>query len=257
MTYDLKDKVVIVTGASLGIGKSCVERLIQLGSKVVLVSRNESKLNELAGQWPEADTLVVPADVSDEAQVKRMVDQVIDHYQRVDVLINNAGVGLKGSILTAPIEIYESMMKTNVFGVLYCIRSVYPHMKKQKSGVIVNVSSVAGIKGFPDCGLYSSSKFAVNGMTESFEQNAKHDNINVILFCPGKVESEFENNVVYRDEPYDPKRTGISSPEAAESLINAIQKNKKMVVVGKKCIPLYWLNRLSPRLTNYIISKIY
>lgn len=255
--YDFNNKVVIVTGASSGIGQCCAGLLARKGARVVLVSRRKDKLEAVADKLTGVDTMVVPADVGKEDQVQHMVEQVIRKYGQVDVLINNAGVGFKGSIITGPMDLYRDMLATNLYGVLYCIRAVYPYMKKQGGGVILNVSSVAGIKGFYDCGLYSSSKFAVNGLTESLAEDARKDNIRVILVCPGKVETEFEPNVLYRDEPYQPKRTGISADTVAQSILTAIEKNKKMVVIGKKCIPLYLLNRLSPGLTNLIIRKIY
>jgi len=258
MKFDFKDKVVIITGASSGIGQSCTAQAAAKGARVVLVSRRRDKLQEVADSIPGADKIVIQADVGQEDQVRSMVDQVIRKFGRVDVLINNAGVGFKGSIITGPMDLYREMLATNLFGVLHCIRAVYPYMKKQEGGgTIVNVSSVAGIKGFYDCGLYSSSKFAVNGLTESFAEDARKDNIRVILICPGKVETNFEPNVLYRDEPYQNKRLGLSAQVVAKAIVDAVERNKKMVVIGKKCMPLYLLNRLSPGLTNMIIRKIY
>lgn len=257
MKFDFRGKVVIVTGASSGIGQSCAVLVAAKGAKVVLVARRRDKLQEVSDSIHGTEKIVIPTDVGQEDQVRSMVDQVLRKFGQVDVLINNAGVGFKGSIITGPMDLYRDMLATNLFGVLHCIRAVYPHMKKQGGGTIVNVSSVAGIKGFYDCGLYSSSKFAVNGLTESFAEDARKDNIRVILICPGKVETNFEPNVLYRDEPYQNKRLGLSAEVVAKAIVEAIERNKKMVVIGKKCIPLYLLNRLSPGLTNMIIRKIY
>lgn len=257
MKFDFRNKVVIVTGASSGIGQSCAAQAAAKGARVALVSRRKDKLQEVSDSIPGTEKIVIQADVGQEDQVRSMVDQVIRKFGQVDVLINNAGVGFKGSIITGPMDLYRDMLATNLFGVLHCIRAVYPHMKKQGGGTIVNVSSVAGIKGFYDCGLYSSSKFAVNGLTESFAEDARKDNIRVILICPGKVETNFEPNVLYRDEPYQNKRLGLCAEVVAKAIVDAIERNKRMVVIGKKCIPLYLLNRLSPGLTNMIIRKIY
>ena len=253
----LTDKVVVITGASSGIGESCALSFSKQGAKVVLAARSTDKINVLAKRIGSDNAMAVTVDVSSEQQVNTMVQQVIERFGQVDVLINNAGVGIKGSVVDAPLEEFDQVLRTNFHGVLYGIRAVYPVMKKKGGGTIVNVSSVAGFKGFYDSGLYSASKFAVNGLSESLGEDARKDNIHVLLVCPGKVETEFENNVIYRDEPCQNKRTGISADEVAHAIIEGVQKKRKMIVIGKKCVPLYLLNRLSPRLTNYIIRYIY
>lgn len=254
---NLTDKVIVITGASSGIGQSCALSFSKQGSKVVLVARSADKLNELADKIGGDNVMVAPADVSIEDQVNAMIQQVLERFGRIDVLINNAGVGIKGSVVTAPLDEFDTVLRTNFHGVLFGIRAVYPSMKAQGGGTIVNVSSVAGFKGFYDSGLYSATKFAVNGMSESLGEDARKDNIHVMLVCPGKVETEFENNVIYREESCQKKRSGISADEVADVIVDGVRKNRKMVVVGKKCMPLYLLNRLSPRLTNYIIRYIY
>jgi len=257
VSYELTNKVVIVTGASSGIGQSCVERFVKEGAKVVLAARNIDAMKAFTASMNQEQILIVPTDVSKVDQVDQLVKQSIQHFGQIDILINNAGVGIKGSVVTSPLDEYEKVWRTNVNGVLYGIRSVYPLMKKQGSGIIVNVSSVAGFKGFHDSGMYSSTKFAVNGMTESLAEEARKDNIDVILVCPGKVETNFEENVVYREEAMQTRRTGVSADSIAVAILQAIQKRKRMIVVGKKCKPLYLLNRVSPNLTNIIIRRIY
>ncbi len=257
MRYDLNNKVVIITGASSGIGRSLAEQLHQAGCRIVLAARNEQAMGQIAATMEADRVLIVKTDVADNDQVQAMVDAAIARFGRVDILINNAGVGIKGSVATVPIADYRRMVEVNQFGVVYGIRAVYPVMKTQGQGLIVNVSSVAGFKGFYDSGMYSSTKFAVNGLSESLGEDARKDNIKVLLVCPGKVETSFEENVLFREDQAPKHREGISADEAAAAIIRAMKSGKEFIVMGKKCKPLYWLNRMSPRLTNYIIRYIY
>ncbi|MBZ0167104.1 MAG: SDR family NAD(P)-dependent oxidoreductase [Candidatus Omnitrophica bacterium] len=252
-----QDKVVIVTGASSGIGTSCVKEVAARGARVVMAARNEGRLRELSKDMPEGSALVVRTDVSQRDQVDGMIAQTVERFGRVDVLINNAAVGMKGSIISSPLDKYEQMMQTNVYGALYCIRAVYPHMKSQGGGSIVNVSSIAGLKGFYTCGLYASTKFALNGMTESLAESALQDHIHVALICPGKVETAFDNNLLYFEGTRSTEASGIEAVDVSRAILKAVEKKKRLVVIGKKCWPLYLLNRMSPALTNFLIRKFY
>ena len=252
-----QDKIVIVTGASSGIGASCARELTARGASVVMAARNERRLRELSQDMRQGSTLVVQTDVGQQDQVDRMVAQTIERFGRVDVLINNAAVGMKGSIISSPLDQYEQMMQTNVYGALYCIRAVYPHMKKQGCGSIVNVSSIAGLKGFYTCGLYASTKFALNGMTESLAESALRDHIHVALICPGKVETAFDDNLLYFEGTRSTEASGIEAIDVSRAILKAVEKKKRLVVIGKKCLPLYLLNRMSPGLTNFLIRKLY
>jgi short-subunit dehydrogenase len=252
-----KDKVVIVTGASSGIGRSCVYQLAQKGAKLVLVSRNQERMEQIKKDLDKIDIQIVVADVSNNEQVEHMVQAVIDRHKTIDILINNAGIGMHGSIVTTPLSTFQKVVDVNLFGVLYCIRAVYPHMKEKSQGFIVNVSSVAGFKGFYDSGLYSATKFAVSGLTESLSMEAENDNIKVMLVCPGMTNTEFEKNLIYNDVKSHTKRTGVSADFVAEKIISGIVKGKKLIVVGKGCKTLYILNRISPNLTNFLIKKVY
>jgi len=257
MSYDFKNKVVIVTGASSGIGRSCVYLLAQRGAKLVMVSRSEDKMEQIRKRIGGSNILIIKADVSKKDQVDQMVEKVIAHYNRVDILINNAGIGHRGSIVSAPLEHFNQLIETNLMSVLYGVRAVYPFMKEQGGGIIVNVSSIAGLKGFYNSGLYSATKFAVSGLTESLSMQAAPDRIKTLLVCPSKTATEFENNFIYNGEKSFSKGKGVNPDIVARAIISGIVKNKKLVVVGKWCRTLYILNRISPRLTNFLLKLMY
>lgn len=252
-----KDKVVIVTGASSGVGRSCVEEMSARRAKVVLAARRLERMQEIGETLPRESTLIVQTDVGKQGQVEAMVRRTVEHFGRVDVLVNNAAVGMGGNVITCPLDKYEELMQINVFGALYCMRAVYPHMKAQGGGAIVNVSSIAGFKGFYTCGLYASSKHALNGMSESLGETARKDNIHVALICPGKIETEFDQKLLYFEGKRSTENSGIEPVEVCRAIMRAVEKKKCLIVLGKKCMPLYLLNRLSPELTNFLIRKLY
>jgi len=257
MGYDFKNKVVIVTGASSGIGRSCVYQLAQRGAKLALVSRSEDKLEQIKNDLGNTNAIAIKADVSKKDDVDQMVKKVVAHYSRVDILINNAGIGLRGSVISAPLEHFNQLIETNLMGVLYGVRAVYPLMKEQGGGIIVNVSSIAGLKGFYNSGLYSATKFAVCGLTESLSMEAASNHIKILLVCPSKTTTEFENNLIYNGEKSFSKGKGVSSDIVARVIINGIIKNKSLVLVGQWCRALYILNRISPRMTNFLLKLMY
>lgn len=251
------DKVVIVTGASSGVGRSCVEEMSAHGAKVVLAARRLERMQEICENLPRSSTLIVQTDVGKKDQVDEMVRQTLERFGRIDVLVNNAAVGMGGNVITCPLDKYEELMQINVFGALYCMRAVYPHMQAQGGGTIINVSSIAGFKGFYTCGLYASSKHALNGMSESLGETARRDNIHVGLICPGKIETEFDQKLLYYEGKRSTENSGIEAREVCRAIMRAAEKKKRLIVLGKRCMPLYLLNRLSPGLTNFLIRKLY
>lgn len=256
MGYDLKDKVVLITGASAGIGKCCAFQLAEKGAKLALVARSEEALQELS-RTIGGDCIGIRADVRNKEEIEAAIQRAGEHFGRLDVLINNAGVGLRGSIIKAPMEHVNTLVSTNLMGVVYVIRAAYPIMQKQGGGMIVNVSSIAGLKGFHNSGLYSATKFAVAGLTESLSQEGEGDNIKTVLVCPGKTDSDFEDNLLYNGDPDFKNKNMVSSDKVAKAMINGIIKQKKLVIVGKWCRTLYVLNRISMGFTNFLLKVMY
>jgi NAD(P)-dependent dehydrogenase (short-subunit alcohol dehydrogenase family) len=206
-----ESKVVVVTGVSSGIGRVTAEKLAKQGCRVFGTVRNISKAAPLPG------VQLVEMDVSDDASVKRGIQFVIDQAKRIDVLVNNAGVAMLGSAEETSMDEAKWMFDTNVFGILRTSKAVLPHMRAQRSGRIVNVSSVLGFLPAPYMGLYSAAKHAVEGMSETLDQEVRQFGIRVSLVEPGFTKSKLDANspqATNKISAYDTERNLVSSAVA-------------------------------------------
>ncbi|MGD8432280.1 MAG: SDR family NAD(P)-dependent oxidoreductase, partial [Nitrosopumilaceae archaeon] len=172
---DFKEKVVLITGASSGIGRASAIKFAKKGAKIILVARNKKKLEQVQSVLNKfnTSTLVSECDVSDKSQVQLMSKKVLEKFGSVDILVNNAGFAIYDSVANLSIEEIESQMATNYFGMVYCIKNFLPSMIQQKSGHIVNVASVAASFGLPGIAPYCASKFAMLGFSEGLKHELK------------------------------------------------------------------------------------
>ncbi|MFM0412993.1 SDR family oxidoreductase [Paraburkholderia aromaticivorans] len=201
MTQNIKDKVVVITGASSGLGEATARLLASQGAIVVLGARRLDRINALA-ETIVADggvALAVATDVTDAAQVKHLVDTAVEQYGRVDVMLNNAGLMPHSLLERGKIEDWDRMIDVNLKGVLYGIAAALPHMKAQKSGHIINVSSVAGHKVRPGSAVYAATKAAVRMLTEGLRQEVKPYNLRTTIISPGAVATELPDSVTEPD----------------------------------------------------------
>ena len=191
---DLQGKVVIVTGASSGIGEATARVLAEAGARVVLAARRKDKLDKLAAEITQAGgtAMVVEADVTDQAVCENLIKKVHDEWGTIDIVINNAGVMLLGPVIGAPLEEWERMVQLNVMGLLYMTHAALPIMQEQNSGHIVNISSVAGRTNGPASAVYNLTKWGVGAFTESLRQElvASKTGIRTTLIEPGAVATE-------------------------------------------------------------------
>ncbi|MBN2007435.1 MAG: SDR family oxidoreductase [Anaerolineae bacterium] len=178
-------KVILITGASSGIGAACAAHLARCGYRVYGTSRQERHVEGFT---------MLPMDVTDAASIRRVVDHVAASESRLDVLINNAGFGYGGSIEDTSHEEALDTFATNFFGALSMCRAVLPVMRQQHSGLIINVSSIGGLMGMPYQGVYSASKFALEGLTETLRLEVKPFGVQVVLLEPGDVRTSFTAN---------------------------------------------------------------
>jgi NADP-dependent 3-hydroxy acid dehydrogenase YdfG len=187
---NIKDKIVVITGASSGLGEAAARALAQNGAKLVLGARRMDRLKALASELSLGDKAAVETDVSNFDQVKHLVDHAVKVHGKVDVVLNNAGLMPLSPLERLKIEEWDRMIDVNIKGVLYGIAAALPHMKAQKSGHIINVSSVAGHKVRPTSTVYSATKHAVRVISEGLRQEVKPYNIRTTIISPGAVSSE-------------------------------------------------------------------
>jgi NADP-dependent 3-hydroxy acid dehydrogenase YdfG len=201
MGDNIGGKVVVITGASSGLGEATARLLSAEGASVVLGARRVDRLrslaDELTGRGDKA--LAVATDVTDRDQVKALVDAAVQAFARVDVIINNAGLMPQAPLERLKVDEWDRMIDVNIKGVLYGVAAALPHMKRQKSGHVINVSSVAGHKVGPGFAVYAATKHAVRALSEGLRQEVKPYNIRMTVISPGAVATELPNSVTDPD----------------------------------------------------------
>ncbi|MBE8720827.1 SDR family oxidoreductase [Sphingobacterium pedocola] len=197
MENNIKDKVIIITGASSGMGEAAAKHLATLGATVVLGARRSDRIEKLAKDIQEAGgkALAVTADVTNLEQIKKLVDTAVQQFGRVDVILNNAGIMPLSPMDRINVEEWNTMIDVNIKGVLNGIAAVLPYMKEQKFGQIINTSSVAGHKIFGGSAVYSATKFAVRALTEGLRMEVKPYNIRTTIVSPGAVKTELLEHI--------------------------------------------------------------
>ena len=222
----LEGKVAIITGASSGIGEATAEALAAEGAAVVVAARREDRLEDLVERINGKDggkALAVASDVTDEQQAHDLIKRAKDEFGRVDILVNNAGVMQLSKIQRGLSDEWRTMFEVNVLGLLYATDAAIEVMKEQSSGHLVNISSLASRGTRPGLGVYSGTKMAVNGISESLRQELLEDNIRVTMVEPGAVQTELPDHITDEEA-----REGLSAmleqlePLQAEDIANAI-----------------------------------
>ncbi|MET2827096.1 SDR family oxidoreductase [Mesorhizobium shangrilense] len=228
MTENIKDKVVVITGASSGLGEAAARLLAKEGAKLVLGARRLDRLQALASELSLGKDAILQTDVTDVGQVRRLVDHAVKTHGRVDVIINNAGLMPHSPLERGKVEDWDRMIDVNIKGVLYGIAAALPHMKTQKSGHIINVSSVAGHKVGPGGAVYAATKHAVRVISEGLRQEVKPHNIRTTIISPGAVATELPDSVTEADVAegvralYD--RVAIPADSFARTVVFAISQ---------------------------------
>jgi NADP-dependent 3-hydroxy acid dehydrogenase YdfG len=201
MNNNIAGKVVVITGASSGLGEATARLLSSQGATLVLGARRAERLQSLAKELTAGGgkALAVTTDVTSSDEVKALVDSAVQKYGRIDVMINNAGLMPQSLLERLRIDEWDRTIDVNIKGVLYGIAAALPHMKQQKSGHIINVSSVAGHRVGPGFAVYAATKHAVRALSEGFRQEVKPYNIRTTVISPGAVASELPNSVTEPD----------------------------------------------------------
>ncbi|MFT4152230.1 SDR family oxidoreductase [Parafilimonas sp.] len=256
-----KDKVAIVTGGTDGIGRALVNALLTLGAKVATCGRNHDKLYELQAQHPSRPLHTLVADVTNESDCKRFIDSTIAVFGKIDILINNAGISMRGLFRDLELDVIKQVMNVNFFGAVYCTKFALTSLIENK-GTIVGISSIAGYRGLPGRTGYSSSKFALQGFLESLKTELKDDGVHVMWVSPGFTSSRIRDNALndkgerQKENPMDEDKM-MSAEACARHLLNAVMKKKRTLVLtltGKETV---FINKFFPGLADKLVHKFY
>jgi short-subunit dehydrogenase len=242
--YSLSKKVVIVTGASGGIGAHVAAVLQKRGARLALIARNRERLSAVAG----SNDLAIAGDLTDAGVRANLIAETMERWGRIDVLINNAGRGSYYSACSTPMEEARAVFELNFFAAMDLVSLAAPHIRETR-GTIVNVSSIAGQISLPWLPVYSASKFALAAITSAQRAELKRDGVNVIGVFPGYVDTDFQ---AHAEGPRPPervvrgKRFAVSAQACAEAIVEGIERGKHVVVTPRAAWAIIWAHRLFP-----------
>jgi len=261
---DFKDKVVIVTGASSGIGKSCAEEFAKRGAKVVLGARQFVTLCEITAGLEQKygiKALAVQVDVTKEEECEQLIKQAVLTFGRVDILVNSAGISMRALFVEMDLSVIRTVMEVNFYGTVYCTKFALPEILKNK-GAIVGVSSSAGYRGLPGRTAYTASKFALNGFMEALRTELLRKGVLVMVAAPGFTSSNIrataldKNGEMHGDTNMDEGKM-MSSEEVAERIANGIAGRRRDLIMTAQGKLAVWMNKLFPALTDKLVYKHY
>ncbi len=255
----MKNKVIIITGASSGIGKALVFALAKEGNKLVLASRNKEKLNAVLHKMNAVNisAISIVTDVRKKEDCKNLIDKCITEFGRIDVLINNAGISMRALFNESDLEIIDKVMNTNFWGTVFCTKYALPYLL-QSNGSLVGVSSIAGHIGLPERSAYSASKFAMNGFLESVRSENMENDLHVLIACPGFTASNIRKAALTKDgtpqkESPRNEQKMMTAEKVAKNIICAIDYKKDTLTLSTNGKLAVWLNRFFPKLAKRLV----
>ena len=251
-----KNKVVLITGASSGIGRETAIEFAKLGANLILVARRKDKLKQTEDELKKYNVsiLACQCDVSKKDQVKEMSETVLEKFSSVDILVNNAGFAIYGSVSDLSISDIESQMETNYFGMVYCIKNFLPSMLKKESGHIVNVASVAASFGLPGIASYCASKFAMLGFSEGLKHELKDTGIGITVVSPIMVRTNFFDHPSFEKMlKYSP--TSLDPKTVAKTILKAANSSRLEIIVPSVVRGAIWMKSTFPFFINPILGK--
>ena len=255
---EMDGKVVVVSGASMGIGEEIAKVFADRGAGVVLLSRDASRAEAARQRLGHTErTLAIACDVRHREEIDRALGLTLRSFGRVDVWVNNAGVGIRDSVAEVEMSTCRDLFETNFFGMLHDMQAVIPPMREQGGGTIINFSSVAGHIPVAFMAPYSASKFAVNVLGAGARVELKRDNIHVLTVCPGYVRTDFGEHVVAnRAANVRPQSIqGITAERVARATYDGYRKRKREVIVPWTMIPVVKLYQMLPGLVEWGMAK--
>jgi len=256
---DFKNKVVLITGASSGIGKQTAIEFAKLGSSIILVARRKNKLEQVENELKQfnVNTLVCVCDVSKKDQVEELSKIVLQKFDSIDILVNNAGFAIYGSVSDLSINEIESQMETNYFGMIYCVKNFLPLMLKKKSGHIVNVASVGASFSVPGVSSYCATKFAMLGFSEGLKHELYGTGVGLTVVSPIMVRTPLFEHPSFTNFSKFSTGVSLSSETVAKTIIKASNSSRLEIVVPSVARVVIWFKQTFPFLINPIIGRIF
>lgn len=258
----MKDKVVIITGGSSGIGKALAERFGIAGSKILITGRNENDLVEAVKELKGKGIVIAGfrSDVSQEDDNRKMAEEAIRLYGAIDILINNAGISMRAAFSDVDLDVVKKVMDINFYGVLYATKYCLPEILKNK-GSVIGISSIAGFRGLPGRTGYSASKFALNGFLEVLRTELLKTGVHVLTACPGFTASNIRKRSLTKDgtaqgESPRAEEKMMTSEECAEHIYNATVKRKRTLILTTQGKLAVFLNKWLPSLADKMVYNV-
>jgi short-subunit dehydrogenase len=257
---DWKDKVIVVTGGTDGIGKALVEQFLQLGARVATCGRNADKLYQLQIQHPDSSLLTLTADVSKENDCRLFIERTISSFGRIDALVNNAGISMRAMFEDVDLDVIRQVMDINFYGSVYCTKYALPSLLKT-NGTVVGISSIAGYRGLPGRSGYSASKFALQGWMEALRTELL-DQVHVMWVCPGFTASNIRQVALNKEgqqqgeTPMDESKM-MSADTCAQHIIQSMGQKKRTLVLtftGKRAV---FMNKFFPAWTDRLTHRFF
>lgn len=258
---DFSGKTVWITGASSGIGESLVYAFDKSKANIVISARRAQELEKVRNKCSNPQRVfVLPLDLEHSGNFSDLTKKVLEKYGRIDILVNNGGISQRANAADTSEATERKIMEINFFGNIALSKAVLPVMKKQKSGKIVVMSSIAGKFGFYLRSTYSASKHALHGYYESLRLEEEKNGISVLMVCPGKIKTDISLNALTgsgqaHDKMDKNQAEGMPAEECAEKIISAIEKNKEEILIGRREIKAVKLKRLFPKLFGKVIRR--
>ena len=266
MDKTLKNKVAVVTGASRGIGAAIAEALAAEGCRLALAARSVDRLEGVAEELRSrygVEVLSVPTDISEECQARKLIETAAGHFGCVDILINNAGMGIYGAVDELHLDDLRHVFEVNFFGPLAALQAAVQQMRRQGGGTIVNVSSIVGKFAQPLGGGYTATKYALQGASGAARAELKRDNIDLILICPGLTETEFSQNsrisvpgAEHRQGERHSLARGVEPEKVGLRTVKAIRRGEREVYITFFDRVLVTLAVLFPGLFQYALMYV-